>query len=216
MKKTLFLTIAVLASTVLFGQRVVPVNIAVAEYNLDSLRTALADQPNMYIIELQRILSELQVNKEQLKLADKQLKEEETFFKEVEAESKDAVNAAKRRVKLYETENKEMNKMISSLEKQEKSIRKLSTIDVESRETHLSYLGVKHHDLMEEINRVKANVRMAEKEEQNALTHMNELAHFKTEMQQKTTDLKQLHDTQKAREEAIKAELKLANQNLKK
>lgn len=193
------------------AQHVTPITLKLTEFQLDSLRMQNED-PAQLLIHLDYIQKGQKQDAEALKKIQKELKAEQELHKNVAACIKSADATLKNLEKYYESESKELDKIKSTMEKQQSAVRKSAEINDETRNAY--------------NDRINAELKLIKDEEQNLLLRKQTLAAsraawraseaklntYSLELQQKANDLEHLQATQKAETETIKNEVKVVKQ----
>ena len=214
--KRLFIAFALVAFSLgMSAQHVNPLTIKLAEFNLDSMRTAYVNQTELYSTELQHIVLLQETNTKAIKEAWKELKDEKAHAKNVAACLKEVNSSVNGLEKSVEKEIDVIKKMVKTIEKQQKEIRDLKKLNAETRDAYNEYLlGEKRYleQMLDELNVRQKNLNDALNGAQSLQTALDA---YNLEIQQKELDLKQLEATSKTRIDAIKAEQKIVKAMLK-
>ena len=118
-----FFLMAVLALSVsAFAQKVTPLNITLAEFKLDSLRTLYMAEPIMYRASLDAVAQALEKNEQEIKAAKAELKVEQQHAKEMAKSLKSTASMTASLKKLYAKEESELKAMSKVVEKQQKTL----------------------------------------------------------------------------------------------
>ena len=214
--KRLFIAFALVAFSLgMSAQHVNPLTIKLAEFNLDSMRTAYVNQTELYSTELQHIVLLQETNTKAIKEAWKELKDEKAHAKNVAACLKEVNSSVNNLEKSAQKEIDVIKNMIKTIEKQQKSLRELKKLSVDTRDAYNDYLvGEKQYldNMLDELTARQKNLSDALNGAQSLQTSLDA---YNLEIQQKELDLKQLEATCKARVETIKAEQKIVKAMLK-
>jgi chromosome segregation ATPase len=215
MKRVFFALALVAFSLGMSAQHVNPLNIKLAEFNLDSMRTQYVNQTEMYSTELQHIVLLQDADTKAIKEAWKELKDEKAHAKNVAACLKEVNSSVNNLEKSAQKEIDVIKNMIKTIEKQQKSLRELKKLSVDTRDAYNDYLvGEKQYldNMLDELTARQKNLSDALNGAQSLQTSLDA---YNLEIQQKELDLKQLEATCKARVETIKAEQKIVKAMLK-
>ncbi len=215
MKKSI-LALAVLAMSMgLSAQHVSPLNIELAQFSLDSMRTQYANNLAMYKSELQRIQDVQDANKKSLSDAAKELKDEKIHAKDVAAYLKQKESTYTALQKLYNSEQDKLCDMRETIEKQTTRIQKTTRLTSETRDNNRKELETEKSNIERSIKEVEGRLKSIAKIIEKLPDEQEALAAFNLEIQNKETDLKQLQATQKTNVSTIKAELKTVKAAIK-
>jgi len=197
------------------AQHVNPLNIKLAEFNLDSMRMQYVNQTELYHTELQHIILLQEADTKAIKEAWKELKDEKAHAKDVAACLKEVNSSVSNLEKSAQKEIDVIKSMIKTIEKQQKNLRALQKLNSDTRDAYNEYLvGEKQYldNMLDELTARQKNLSDALN---GAQVLQSNLDAFNLEIQQKELDLKQLEATCKARVETIKAEQKIVKAMLK-
>jgi len=215
MKRVFFALALVAFSLGMSAQHVNPLNIKLAEFNLDSMRMQYVNQTELYHTELQHIILLQEADTKAIKEAWKELKDEKAHAKDVAACLKEVNSSVSNLEKSAQKEIDVIKSMIKTIEKQQKNLRALQKLNSDTRDAYNEYLvGEKQYldNMLDELTARQKNLSDALN---GAQVLQSNLDAFNLEIQQKELDLKQLEATCKARVETIKAEQKIVKAMLK-
>lgn len=215
MKKLFFVIALAALSLGMSAQHVAPLTVQVTEFNLDTMRTKYANDPQMYATELQHIVLLQEAEQQAIKEAWKELKDEKAHAKNVAACLKDVNGSISNLGKSAEKEMDVLKDMLKSIEKQQKGVRDLKKLKAETREDYNEYLETEKRYLSAMLDELTARQKNLSNAQTGAQSLEAGLNAFNLEIQQKELDLKQLETTSKARIDQIKAEQKIVKQMLK-
>ncbi len=125
-----------------YAQHVTPLNIHLMDFSLDSLRIVYSADAPMYRAELGRIQNVQDANEKAISQARRELKDEKGHAKDITAYLKERESVITSLQKAYETEQKALSSMQSSIEKtQKKSAEDLPIEPPDARCAHYRVAG---------------------------------------------------------------------------
>ena len=209
MKK--FFLMAVLALSVsAFAQKVTPLNITLAEFKLDSLRTLYMAEPIMYRASLDAVAQALEKNEQEIKAAKAELKVEQQHAKEMAKSLKSTASMTASLKKLYAKEESELKAMSKVVEKQQKTLSKQNELNKETRDSYVAFLEKQQKELGYSIREVADRARAISELETKMQNYQTSLAGFEQEANQKASQIAFLESQLKERQNSVKAEQKFA------
>jgi len=206
-----FLTIALMAvSVAMMAQHVTPVDVRIAELNLDSLRDAYMSQPQMYQSALKVAESELEQNAADLKKARAQQKAELAHVKEMSVTLKEAQKLIAGLKKTFEQEEKELKTMLKTISKQQANLLKQTDLNQETRDNYSRLLEEQQKGLNYSLRDVADRMRAITDMEEDIRKGQNNINAYHQETIQKAIDITSLEAKYKHNMAKLKKEQKAA------
>ena len=206
-----FLTIALMAvSVAMMAQHVTPVDVRIAELNLDSLRDAYMSQPQMYQSALKVAESELEQNAADLKKARAQQKAELAHVKEMSVTLKEAQKLIAGLKKTFEQEEKELKTMLKTISKQQANLLKQTDLNQETRDNYSRLLEEQQRGLNYSLRDVADRMRAITDMEEDIRKGQNNINAYHQETIQKAIDITSLEAKYKHNMAKLKKEQKAA------
>ena len=122
--KNVFVIFLMGFSLTIMAQHVTPLDIKIAELNLDSLRGAYLAQPTMYRASLDVVAEHLEENAQQIKEAQNELRIEMIHAKEMRRVLNEGVKRLSVLKKTYAKEEAEIKSLMETLENQRQKLEK--------------------------------------------------------------------------------------------
>ncbi len=215
MKKIGILLSAMALACSLSAQHVTPLNVHLAQFALDSMRTQYANDLPMYKSKLQRIQLTQDANKKALSTATKELNEEKAHAKRLSSYLKEKESAYTSLLRYCENEEKVLKTMEETIDEQNRKTLKSTLLNDTTRNDHSVNLKTEK----QAVEHARSEVAARQKSLNNVLSDIpaekQALADFNLEIQNKEVDLKQLQQIHKTRVATIKAELKTVKASIK-
>ncbi len=220
MKRTIILTTLALCLTAQLSMalNVTPINVTLITYNLDSLRAQSVTTQD-YIAQLENLQNAVDADKDRLDLVDDQLKLEKKRYKAESKLLKDKDKQIKAQEKVYKAELKLHKSDKKALEKERKAILKNELIDSRTQQSQLQDVARRENRLSQDINACQKKMLELKTQRETLKNDLIALAEFNYQIQNKTSQLKQLRNTNKYQikslKTAISAEKKALKENKK-
>jgi chromosome segregation ATPase len=208
--RKLFVLAFTAMSMMVMAQHVTPLDIQLAEVNLDSLRTLYQSEPTMYRASLDVVAQQLARNAEDLKTATTELRAEQAHAQEMDNAIKEANKMAVNLKKLYAKEEAELRALQTSVERQQRALTRQTALNDENHENYRLFLEKQQQDLgyaLRELAERQSYITDMETAIQNAQTGLLE---YMREIEVKQTQITALNADLKQRLTVIKAEQKSA------
>ena len=209
MKKIFFMAFVALSVSAM-AQQVTPVNITLAEFKVDSLRTLYGSEPIMYRASLDAVAQALEKNATELKTAKAELKSEQKLSKEMESSLKGATKMAASMKKLYSKEEGELKSMQKVVTGQQKMLTKQKELNDGTREAYTAFLDKQQKELGYALRELAERQRAVSDLETTIANHQTKLQTYNQEVAQKAAALANIEAELKARVASVKAEQKAA------
>lgn len=208
--KKLFLMAFMALSVTAMAQKVTPLNIQLAEFKVDSLRSLYMSQPIMYRASLTEVEQAFAKNSEEIKAAKSVLKTEQAHVKEMQNALKEATKLTASLKKLYGKEESELKSMQKTVEKQQTTLSKRTELNEETRNSYVAFLEKQQKELgyfIREVAERQHSIADLETATQNGTTMMQ---NYNQQVVQKAAQLAQIEADLKNRITVLKAEQKSA------
>lgn len=205
------LTIALMAvSVAMMAQHVTPVEVNVAELNLDSLRDAYISQPEMYQSALKVVERNLEQNAADLKKARLQQKAEQAHVKEMGVTLKESQKLITGLKKTYAQEEKELKAMLNTISKQQTNLLKQTDLNQETRDNYTRFLEEQQKGINYSLRDVADRMRTITDLEEALRKSQNVINAYHHETIQKALDITSLETKYKHNMAKLKKEQKAA------
>ena len=208
--KKIFLMALVALSMTAVAQVVSPLNISLADFKVDSLRTLYLAEPIMYRASLDAVAQALAKNADEIKAAKVELKTEQAHSKEMAAMLKEAGKMVESMKKLYDKEEAELKDMQKTVEKQQKTLAKQKELNVETREAYSSVLEREQKELGYSLRELADRKRAIADIETTLQNSQSKLTIYDQQLVQKADDLTSMEALLKERTANVKNEQKAA------
>ena len=205
------LTIALMAvSVAMMAQHVTPVEVTVAELNLDSLRDAYISQPEMYQSALKVVERNLEQNAADLKKARLQQKAEQAHVKEMGVTLKESQKLITGLKKTFAQEEKELKAMLNTISKQQTNLLKQTDLNQETRDNYTRFLEEQQKGINYSLRDVADRMRTITDLEEALRKSQNVINAYHHETIQKGVDITSLETKYKHNMAKLKKEQKAA------
>lgn len=215
MKKLFVLASVAFMSLTLSAQHVTPVNIAMVEMRLDTLRDFYAADKAAYMVQLQHIELNVKGNEEALKLAQKQLSDEKSYAKCIESYIKDTEKVLKNMEKDCNNEKKDVTDLQNTIDKQTSAVNKLTMVTHESKPKFLAQMASERENLYIEQKHIQARLATVNRQQEQIRMLKEGLQVFNVEITNKENDIKLKKGQHKNTSSALKTEMKNVKAELK-
>ena len=132
--KNVFVIFLMGFSLTIMAQHVTPLDIKIAELNLDSLRGAYLAPPTMYRASLDVVAEQLEENAQQIKEAQNELRIEMIHAKEMRRVLNEGVKRLSVLKKTYAKEEAEIKALMETLENQRQKLEKQTELNQQTRD----------------------------------------------------------------------------------
>ena len=208
--KNVFVIFLMGFSLTIMAQHVTPLDIKIAELNLDSLRGAYLAQPTMYRASLDVVAEQLEENAQQIKEAQNELRIEMTHAKEMRRVLNEGLKRLSVLKKTYAKEEAEIKSLMETLEDQRQKLEKQTELNQQTRDGYIQMFSDEYSRLEQTLsdlaNRVQ-EVTLLSNELQNATFAYQT---YEQELERKAFDLAQVEALYETRKDALKAEQRAA------
>lgn len=208
--KNVFVIFLMGFSLTIMAQHVTPLDIKIAELNLDSLRGAYLAQPTMYRASLDVVAEQLEENAQQIKEAQNELRIEMIHAKEMRRVLNEGVKRLSVLKKIYAKEEAEIKSLMETLEDQRQKLEKQTELNQQTRDGYIQMFSNEYSRLEQTLsdlaNRVQ-EVTLLSNELQNATFSYQT---YEQELERKAFDLAQVEALYETRKDALKAEQRAA------
>ena len=208
--KNVFVIFLMGFSLTIMAQHVTPLDIKIAELNLDSLRGAYLAQPTMYRASLDVVAEQLEENAQQIKEAQNELRIEMIHAKEMRRVLNEGVKRLSVLKKIYAKEEAEIKSLMETLEDQRQKLEKQTELNQQTRDGYIQMFSNEYSRLEQTLsdlaNRVQ-EVTLLSNELQNATFAYQT---YEQELERKAFDLAQVEALYETRKDALKAEQRAA------
>lgn len=208
--KNVFVIFLMGFSLTIMAQHVTPLDIKIAELNLDSLREAYLAQPTMYRASLDVVAEQLEENAQQIKEAQNELRIEMIHAKEMRRVLNEGLKRLSVLKKIYAKEEAEIKSLMETLEDQRQKLEKQTELNQQTRDGYIQMFSNEYsrleHTLSDLANRVQ-EATLLSNELQNATFSYQT---YEQELERKAFDLAQVEALYETRKDALKAEQRAA------
>lgn len=208
--KNVFVIFLMGFSLTIMAQHVTPLDIKIAELNLDSLRGAYLAQPTMYRASLDVVAEQLEENAQQIKEAQNELKTEMTHAKEMRRVLNEGLKRLSVLKKIYAKEEAEIKSLMETLENQRQKLEKQTELNQQTRDGYIQMFSNEYSRLEQTLSDIANRVQEAtllSNELQNATFAYQT---YEQELERKAFDLAQVEALYETRKDALKAEQRAA------
>ena len=208
--KNVFVIFLMGFSLTIMAQHVTPLDIKIAELNLDSLRGAYLAQPTMYRASLDVVAEQLEENAQQIKEAQNELRIEMIHAKEMRRVLKEGVKRLSVLKKIYAKEEAEIKSLMETLEDQRQKLEKQTELNQQTRDGYIQMFSDEYSRLEQTLSDLANRVQEAtllSNELQNATFSYQT---YEQELERKAFDLAQVEALYETRKDALKAEQRAA------
>lgn len=208
--KNVFVIFLMGFSLTIMAQHVTPLDIKIAELNLDSLRGAYLAQPTMYRASLDVVAEQLEENAQQIKEAQNELRIEMTHAKEMRRVLNEGLKRLSVLKKIYAKEEAEIKSLMETLENQRQKLEKQTELNQQTRDGYIQMFSNEYSRLEQTLSDIANRVQEATQlssELQNATFSYQT---YEQELERKAFDLAQVEALYETRKDALKAEQRAA------
>jgi chromosome segregation ATPase len=208
--KNVFVIFLMGFSLTIMAQHVTPLDIKIAELNLDSLRGAYLAQPTMYRASLDVVAEQLEENAQQIKEAQNELRIEMIHAKEMRRVLNEGVKRLSVLKKTYAKEEAEIKALMETLENQRQKLEKQTELNQQTRDGYIQIFSNEYSRLEQTLSDLANRVQEAtllSNELQNATFSYQT---YEQELERKAFDLAQVEALYETRKDALKAEQRAA------
>lgn len=208
--KNVFVIFLMGFSLTIMAQHVTPLDIKIAELNLDSLRGAYLAQPTMYRASLDVVAEQLEENAQQIKEAQNELRIEMIHAKEMRRVLNEGVKRLSVLKKIYAKEEAEIKSLMETLEDQRQKLEKQTELNQQTRDGYIQMFSNEYSRLEQTLSDLANRVQEAtllSNELQNATFAYQT---YEQELERKAFDLAQVEALYETRKDALKAEQRAA------
>ena len=208
--KNVFVIFLMGFSLTIMAQHVTPLDIKIAELNLDSLRGAYLAQPTMYRASLDVVAEQLEENAQQIKEAQNELRIEMTHAKEMRRVLNEGLKRLSVLKKIYAKEEAEIKSLMETLENQRQKLEKQTELNQQTRDGYIQMFSNEYSRLEQTLSDIANRVQEATQlsnELQNATFAYQT---YEQELERKAFDLAQVEALYETRKDALKAEQRAA------
>lgn len=208
--KNVFVIFLMGFSLTIMAQHVTPLDIKIAELNLDSLRGAYLAQPTMYRASLDVVAEQLEENAQQIKEAQNELRIEMIHAKEMRRVLNEGVKRLSVLKKIYAKEEAEIKALMETLENQRQKLEKQRELNQQTRDGYIQMFSDEYSRLEQTLSDLATRVQEAtllSNELQNATFSYQT---YEQELERKAFDLAQVEALYETRKDALKAEQRAA------
>lgn len=208
--KNVFVIFLMGFSLTIMAQHVTPLDIKIAELNLDSLRGAYLAQPTMYRASLDVVAEQLEENAQQIKEAQNELRIEMIHAKEMRRVLNEGVKRLSVLKKTYAKEEAEIKSLMETLEDQRQKLEKQTELNQQTRDGYIQMFSDEYSRLEQTLSDLANRVQEAtllSNELQNATFSYQT---YEQELERKAFDLAQVEALYETRKDALKAEQRAA------
>ncbi len=190
------------------AQHVAPLNIQIADVQIDSLRAAYFTEPAMYRASLDVLSQDLAKNADQIKAAKAELKDEQIHAKEMDGSLKDALKMTAELKKVYGKEETTLKSMQKVIEKQQRRLNSNRRLNQDARESYSQMLEKQQKELGYAIREVADRLHAVSDLETSIQNWQTSLQYFVQETVQKENEIARLELLYKQHLATLKTELK--------
>ena len=208
--KNVFVIFLMGFSLTIMAQHVTPLDIKIAELNLDSLREAYLAQPTMYRASLDVVAEQLEENAQQIKEAQNELRIEMIHAKEMRRVLNEGLKRLSVLKKIYAKEEAEIKSLMETLEDQRQKLEKQTELNQQTRDGYIQMFSDEYSRLEQTLSDLANRVQEAtllSNELQNATFAYQT---YEQELERKAFDLAQVEALYETRKDALKAEQRAA------
>lgn len=208
--KNVFVIFLMGFSLTIMAQHVTPLDIKIAELNLDSLRGAYLAQPTMYRASLDVVAEQLEENAQQIKEAQNELRIEMIHAKEMRRVLNEGVKRLSVLKKTYAKEEAEIKSLMETLENQRQKLEKQIELNQQTRDGYIQMFSNEYSRLEQTLsdlaNRVQEATQLSSELQNATFSYQT----YEQELERKAFDLAQVEALYETRKDALKAEQRAA------
>ena len=208
--KNVFVIFLMGFSLTIMAQHVTPLDIKIAELNLDSLRGAYLAQPTMYRASLDVVAEQLEENAQQIKEAQNELRIEMTHAKEMRRVLNEGLKRLSVLKKIYAKEEAEIKSLMETLENQRQKLEKQTELNQQTRDGYIQMFSNEYSRLEQTLsdlaNRVQEATQLSNELQNATFAYQT----YEQELERKAFDLAQVEALYETRKDALKAEQRAA------
>ena len=208
--KNVFVIFLMGFSLTIMAQHVTPLDIKIAELNLDSLREAYLAQPTMYRASLDVVAEQLEENAQQIKEAQNELRIEMTHAKEMRRVLNEGLKRLSVLKKIYAKEEAEIKSLMETLENQRQKLEKQTELNQQTRDGYIQMFSNEYSRLEQTLsdlaNRVQEATQLSSELQNATFSYQT----YEQELVRKAFDLAQVEALYETRKDALKAEQRAA------
>lgn len=208
--KNVFVIFLMGFSLTIMAQHVTPLDIKIAELNLDSLREAYLAQPTMYRASLDVVAEQLEENAQQIKEAQNELRIEMTHAKEMRRVLNEGLKRLSVLKKIYAKEEAEIKSLMETLENQRQKLEKQTELNQQTRDGYIQMFSNEYSRLEQTLsdlaNRVQEATQLSNELQNATFSYQT----YEQELERKAFDLAQVEALYETRKDALKAEQRAA------
>lgn len=208
--KNVFVIFLMGFSLTIMAQHVTPLDIKIAELNLDSLRGAYLAQPTMYRASLDVVAEQLEENAQQIKEAQNELRIEMIHAKEMRRVLNEGVKRLSVLKKIYAKEEAEIKSLMETLEDQRQKLEKQTELNQQTRDGYIQMFSDEYSRLEQTLsdlaNRVQETTLLSNELQNATFAYQT----YEQELERKAFDLAQVEALYETRKDALKAEQRAA------
>ena len=208
--KNVFVIFLMGFSLTIMAQHVTPLDIKIAELNLDSLRGAYLAQPTMYRASLDVVAEQLEENAQQIKEAQNELRIEMIHAKEMRRVLNEGLKRLSVLKKIYAKEEAEIKSLMETLEDQRQKLEKQTELNQQTRDGYIQMFSNEYSRLEQTLsdlaNRVQEATLLANELQNATFSYQT----YEQELERKAFDLAQVEALYETRKDALKAEQRAA------
>ena len=208
--KNVFVIFLMGFSLTIMAQHVTPLDIKIAELNLDSLREAYLAQPTMYRASLDVVAEQLEENAQQIKEAQNELRIEMTHAKEMRRVFNEGLKRLSVLKKTYAKEEAEIKSLMETLEDQRQKLEKQTELNQQTRDGYIQMFSNEYSRLEQTLsdlaNRVQEATQLSNELQNATFSYQT----YEQELERKAFDLAQVEALYETRKDALKAEQRAA------
>lgn len=208
--KNVFVIFLMGFSLTIMAQHVTPLDIKIAELNLDSLRGAYLAQPTMYRASLDVVAEQLEENAQQIKEAQNELRIEMTHAKEMRRVLNEGLKRLSVLKKTYAKEEAEIKSLMETLENQRQKLEKQTELNQQTRDGYIQMFSNEYSRLEQTLsdlaNRVQEATQLSNELQNATFAYQT----YEQELERKAFDLAQVEALYETRKDALKAEQRAA------
>lgn len=208
--KNVFVIFLMGFSLTIMAQHVTPLDIKIAELNLDSLRGAYLAQPTMYRASLDVVAEQLEENAQQIKEAQNELKTEMSHAKEMKRVLNEGMKRLSVLKKIYAKEEAEIKSLMETLDNQWQKLEKQTELNQQTRDGYIQMFSDEYSRLEQTLSDLANRIQEAtllSNELQNATFSYQT---YEQDLERKAFDLAQVGALYETRKDALKAEQRAA------
>ncbi len=214
MKKTLFVLACLCMSIVAKAQKVVPLNITLVEFSIDSLQTVHSD-PNALLGELVSLLQQAKEDQTEIELAKNQIKSEKAYYKSYNKILKDRQKQLTSQEKGLRKELKIHEKDRKKIVKEQKSLREDHSLNGELLQKSLGAIDARLNRIRQAEEICQGKIMKLNEQFDKLKNEMIQLAEYQYQIQTKENKLDALETRAKLNVSILEHEIKNVKTRLK-